>query len=415
MVEPAIPDTEAQRLASLERYAVMDTPNEVAFERMVRLVARIFEVPVAMVTFIGRDRQWFKACIGTDLRENTRALSFCSYTILTDGVMVVPDALEDVRFRDNPIVLGLGVRFYAGAPLRTSDGHNIGTLCIYDFKPRPDLTPAQRETITELAASVIDDLEARLTAERATKAERALAAVNRELSERLEQLNSINAAQLRFVEDVSHELRTPFTLIQGNIELVLRYPDLDIPERTHALTEATQATERLGRLVSDMLHLVRNNVRQPDTHARLDFAQLMRSSLEQSRPLAHAHVLTSSIESTGFLVGHADRLRQLVTILIDNACKYTPVSGRVNVVAVDHEDEIELRVEDTGVGIGEHELELVFDRFYRSKAASSDDTSGTGLGLPIARAIAQSHGGRIWMESSPGHGSRAIVRLPREL
>jgi signal transduction histidine kinase len=413
MVEPGIPDTEAQRLSSLERYAVMDTPTEVAFERMVRLVARIFDVPVAMVTFIDRDRQWFKACIGTDLRENTRALSFCSYTILTDGVMVVPDALLDERFRDNPIVLGLGVRFYAGAPLRTSDGHNIGTLCIYDFKPRPDLTSAQRETITDLAASVMDDLEARLTAQRATQAEQALVTVNRELEGRLEQLKALNVAQQRFVADASHELRTPLTLIQGNIEVVLRHPDLDLTERALALTEAKRGAERLGRLVSDMLNLVRNNVPQSETHDQLDFAQLMRSSLEASRPLAHAHALTSSIEATGHLVGHADRLRQLVMILIDNACKYTPAAGRVNVVTVNHEHEIELRVEDTGVGINEHELERVFERFYRSKTASSDGSSGTGLGLPIARAIAESHGGRIWMESTFGQGSRAIVRLPR--
>ena len=413
MTEAAIPDTEPQRLASLERYAVMDTPNEVAFERMVRLVSRIFEVPVAMVTFIDRDRQWFKACIGTDLRENTRALSFCSYTILTDGVMVVPDALLDERFRDNPIVLRLGVRFYAGAPLRTSDGHNIGTLCIYDFKPRPDLTPAQRETITDLAASVIDDLESRLSAQRATQAEQALAVVNVELEGRLKQLQTLNLAQQRFVADASHELRTPLTLIQGNIEVVLRHPDLDIAERTLALTEATRGTERLGRLVSDMLHLVRNNVPQLETHDRLDFAQLVRSSLEESRPLARDHALTTSITSTGHLVGHADRLRQLVMILIDNACKYTPAAGRVSVTTIDADHEIELRVEDTGVGIGEHELERVFERFYRSRTASRDGSSGTGLGLPIARAIAEAHGGRIWMESALGQGSRAIVRLPR--
>jgi two-component system, OmpR family, sensor kinase len=311
-------------------------------------------------------------------------------------------------------VLGLGVRFYAGVPLRTSDGHNIGTLCIYDFKPRPDLTPAQRETITDLAASVMDDLEARLTAQRAIQAEHALAVVNRELEERLAQLQVLNAAQQRFVADASHELRTPLTLIQGNIEVVLRHPDLDITERALALTEAARGAERLGRLVTDMLHLVRNDVPQSQTHDQLDFAQLVRSSLEELRPLAQDHVLTSSIESTGDIVGHADRLRQLVMILIDNACKYTPASGRVNVVTVNHEDEIELRVEDTGIGINEHELERVFERLYRSKTASTDDSSGTGLGLPIARAIAESHGGRIWMESVPGHGSCAIVRLPRE-
>ncbi len=287
MIEPFIPDNEVQRLANLERYAVLDTPSEAAFERMVNLVARLFEVPIAMVTFVERDRQWFKACIGTDLRENTRALSFCGHTILTNEVMVVPDALKDQRFRDNPVVQQLGVRFYAGASLRTSDGHNIGTLCMYDFKPRADFSQAQRETINDLAAMVMDDLEARLTANRAVQAEQSLAKVNIELAARLEQLGTLNAAQKRFVADASHELRTPLMLIQGNIDLILKYPNQNLIERETALLEAKAETERLSRLVSDMLHLARNDSFQTEVYTTLDFAQVVRSSLEESRSLAN--------------------------------------------------------------------------------------------------------------------------------
>ena len=122
MVEPTIPVNEVQRLAALERYSILNTPAEASFDRVVRIVARVFAVPIAMITFIEKDRQWFKACFSTDLRENTRALSFCSHTILSDRVMVVPDALLDERFRNNPVVLNMGLRFYAGAPLRTVDG-----------------------------------------------------------------------------------------------------------------------------------------------------------------------------------------------------------------------------------------------------------------------------------------------------
>ena len=101
MVEPTIPLNEARRLLALERYSILNTPAEASFDRVVRIVARVFAVPIAMITFIEKDRQWFKACFGTDLRENTRALSFCSHTILSDRVMVVPDALLDERFRNN--------------------------------------------------------------------------------------------------------------------------------------------------------------------------------------------------------------------------------------------------------------------------------------------------------------------------
>ncbi len=413
MIAPSIPEFEVQRLANLERYSVLDTPSEVAFERVVNLVARLFEVPIAMVSFVDRDRQWFKACIGIDLRENTRALSFCGHTILTNDVMVVPDALKDQRFKDNPVVLQLGVRFYAGASLRTSEGHNIGTLCMYDFKPRPDLTKSQRETINDLAAMVMDDLEARLTAARAIQAERSLAEVNLELAARLEELRTLNDAQKRFVADASHELRTPLMLIQGNIDLILKYPDLDLPERETALVEAKAETERLSRLVSDLLHLARNGSFQIDTYTSLDFAQVVRSSIEESRSLAHDHSLTLNITASGRVLGHADRLKQLVVLLIDNACKYTPAPGRVEVSASNVGDQLELRVRDSGVGIADSELERVFERFYRAKSARGNDTNGTGLGLPIARAIATAHGGRIWIESEIGKGSCVIVRLPR--
>lgn len=413
MITPSITDNEVKRLANLERYAVLDTPNEVAFERMVNLVARLFEVPIAMVTFIDRDRQWFKACIGTDLRENTRALSFCGHTILTNEVMVVPDAVTDQRFCDNPVVQDLGVRFYAGASLRTSDGHNIGTLCMYDFKPRADLSTAERETLQDLAAMVMDDLEARLTATRAVHAEQLLAQVNQELAARLEQLGNLNAAQKRFVADASHELRTPLMLIQGNIEMILKYPDLNPTERESALLDAKAETERLSRLVSDMLHLARNDSFQTDTYTTLDFAQVVRSSIEESRALANDHTLSLNISAAGHVLGHADRLKQLMVLLIDNACKYTPAAGRIEVSTSNLGDQLELRVRDSGVGIAESELERVFERFYRAKSARGNDLDGTGLGLPIARAIVEAHGGRIWIESELGVGSCVIVRLPR--
>jgi signal transduction histidine kinase len=413
MVEPSIPVNEAQRLATLERYSILDTPPEVAFDRMARIVARIFAAPIAMVTFIEKDRQWFKACFGTDLRENTRALSFCSQTILTDEVMVVPDAILDERFRDNPVALDMGLRFYAGAPLRTVDGRNIGTLCIYDLKPRAGLSGEERETLMDLAASVVDDLESRLTAQRAARAELQLAKVNQELAEHLEQVKDLNAAQQRFAADASHELRAPLTLIQGNIDLILAHPELEANEREIALVEAKHEAERLGRLVTDMLHLVRNGADRTQDHVNLDFSHIVRLCLEESRSLAHAHDLRFNLESKGHVIGQPDRIKQLVLILLGNALKYTPPSGGVTVTTTDLEHEVELKVEDTGIGVAEQELERVFERFYRTGVARNQFADGTGLGLSIARSIVEAHGGSIWMESVLNQGSRVMVRLPR--
>ena len=413
MVEPTIPLNEARRLIALERYSILNTPPEAAFDRVVRIAARIFAVPIAMVTFIDKDRQWFKACFGSDLRENTRALSFCSHTILNDGVMVVPDALLDQRFRENPVVLNMGLRFYAGAPLRTVDGLNIGTLCIYDVNPRADLSDEQRETLTDLAAAIVDDLESRLTAQWAARAELQLAKVNQELAERLEQVKNLNASQQRFADDASHELRAPLMLIQGNIDLILAHPELERGEREIALNEAKNEAERLSRLVTDMLHLVRNGADQTRDHVILDFAHMVQMCLKEVRPLAHAHTLKVNLESKARVIGQADQIKQLMLILVGNALKYTPVSGCVTITTTDLEHEVELRVEDTGIGVAEQDLERVFERFYRTGVARSKFADGTGLGLPIARSIVSAHAGSIWMESAIDQGSRVIVRLPR--
>lgn len=145
--------TEENRLAALERYDILDTPPEEAFDRLVELATVIFDVPIALVSLVDRERQWFKACYGFDTRETSREVSFCAYAILADEVMVVPDATQDQRFRDNALVTGApGIRFYAGAPLKTSDGHSLGSLCVIDTKPRAVFTSSQQQTLAGLAA-----------------------------------------------------------------------------------------------------------------------------------------------------------------------------------------------------------------------------------------------------------------------
>jgi len=162
---PTTPDDEAGRLAALRRYEVLDTPAEDAFDRLTRLATRIFDVPIALVSLVDQDRQWFKSCQGLDLPETPRGVAFCAQAILSDDVTIVPDATEDPRFKDSPLVTEMGIRFYAGAPLRSPDGYNLGTLCIKDRVPR-DLSPDQRETLRDLAAVVVDEMELRLALSR---------------------------------------------------------------------------------------------------------------------------------------------------------------------------------------------------------------------------------------------------------
>ena len=155
---------EKARLAALRRYAVLDTPPEAPFDRIARLAARLFEAPIALVTLVDEDRQWFKAGIGFGQNETDIELSFCAHTIRDEGVMVVEDATEDERFADNPLVTGEpGIRFYAGAPLVTPDGYRIGSVCVIDTAPRTLDAPASLDALQDLADMAMDQMQRRVT------------------------------------------------------------------------------------------------------------------------------------------------------------------------------------------------------------------------------------------------------------
>jgi diguanylate cyclase (GGDEF)-like protein len=152
---------EDARLAALQRYDVLDTPREAAFDRIATLIRLVFGVETSLVTMIDAHRQWYKAAEGTPNIEVPRGESFCRYTIKEDEPVIVPDATQDARFKDNPHVTSPnGVRFYAGMPLRTPDGENIGTICAIDSKPR-QFSSHEIEIFKELARVAMSELELR--------------------------------------------------------------------------------------------------------------------------------------------------------------------------------------------------------------------------------------------------------------
>ena len=162
---PALSLESPGRLEALRRYSILDTAREPSFDRITRLVATAFQAPSVRLTFVEDGREWTKSWVGLDLPEPDRATSFCHCTILSDQVMLVPDARQDTRFQDSPLVAGAPhVRFYAGAPLKTADGFILGALCILDPRPR-DFSPADESTLADFAAIVTTELELRRAAQ----------------------------------------------------------------------------------------------------------------------------------------------------------------------------------------------------------------------------------------------------------
>ncbi len=212
---PPIPTDEERRLAALYRCEILDTPPEEAFDRVTRLACRVFDVPVALVSLVDRHRQWFKSAQGVDVPETDREIAFCAHGICEEGQFIVPDALEDSRFRDNPMVTNPPhVRFYAGVPLTVEGRYRVGMLCIKDYRPRV-LSEEDLEMLQDLGQTVVDSLERR-------RAQLAVEAGVRELEKEHRELQLLAAAfetsQATLISDASgviQRVNPAFTRITG--------------------------------------------------------------------------------------------------------------------------------------------------------------------------------------------------------
>ncbi len=218
----------------------------------------------------------------------------------------------------------------------------------------------------------------------------------------------------RFSADASHELRTPLTVLRGELEAVAQEPHLTA-EMREMIGSALEETERLAKIVESLLVISRLDAGEARMErARFDLAELMAATIEQLRLLAEDKDITlvSDAQGTVEVEGDRARLKQVVVNLVDNAIKYTPAGGRVEVRVTREDDHALLEVNDTGVGVPAEALPHIFERFYRVDKARSRAVGGTGLGLAIVKSICTAHGGRVKVESTENKGSRFQVQLP---
>ena len=218
-------ETERQRLAAVARYEILDSPPDGAFDRISALAARLFQVPIGIVSIVERDRIWFKSHHGIEVEQIDREDGLCASAILQDEPWLVTDAQIDPRTLANPLVAGeMGLRFYAGVPLTTHDGHNLGTLCVLGQQPR-EVTEDEVNVLRDLAAIVMDELELRLSARKTVDLE---AELRRNAEDQANSLLARYAAQ----EAASHEVaerraRIAGTLSRDDITMVLQ-PIMDL-------------------------------------------------------------------------------------------------------------------------------------------------------------------------------------------
>ena len=395
--EIPIPHNELARLAALKRYNILDTLPEHAFDDATKLVSYICGVPIAHISFIDESRQWFKSEIGIGVPEVPREISFCRYTILESDMVEIPDTHLNERFKDDPNVTGgFKVRFYAGVPLTTPDGYNIGTICAIDHVSK-ELNENQRNAISIVAKHVINQLELR------TK--------NIELDAQKKIAERAVLAKDSFLANMSHEIRTPLNAIIGFTDL-LAQTKLDTVQQDY-IGSVQIAGENLLLIVNDILDL-----------SKIESGNLVieGQSFNLKKTLKHIYKLLKvkvpkDIEFNLFLdadmpdnvIGDQGRLNQILVNLTGNALKFTEEGEvTVSVKLVDEtEDHYALRfsVKDTGIGIPEDKLATIFERFKQAEESTTRRFGGTGLGLNIVKQLVELHGSEIQVKSKPNRGS----------
>lgn len=289
-----LPPNEEARLAKLYEYQILDTLPEQGYDDLTYLASRICGAPISLVTLVDRDRQWFKSRVGLELAETPRDFSFCAHAILQSGVMVVPDARQDPRFADNPLVTGdPHIRFYAGAPLVSPSGEALGTLCVIDRKPR-QMEEEEQKALAALARQVTAQLELRREIQERRRYQEILEQANARLKlladhDELTGLYNRRVLIARLKEEFHRALRyeQPLSLLMFDVDWFKAYND----------AFGHPAGDEVLRQIA---HLVRRMLRAGDVPARYggeEFAVVLPNTLAQGA-LALAERLREAVANT---------------------------------------------------------------------------------------------------------------------
>lgn len=394
MFSAPIPDNDAERLATLYRYSILDSETEQGYEDVVALASYICETPFSTITLVDRDRQWFKSEVGFGTNETGRADGFCACAVMQPEMLVIGDTLLEPRFAQNPFVLGgPEIRFYAGAPLVAPNGHILGTVCVFDTKPRT-LSKAQTSAMQALSRQVMALLEARL---KVLDNERAAAALMQ--TEKL-------AAVGRLASSMAHGINNPLEAVTNLLYLAqMKTEDAEVQGW---LTEADQELRRVSLIANQSLQFHKQSSK-PQSMSCLD---LFSSSLT---------VFEARLKNAGITVEKRKRamepvlcfegdIRQVLANVLTNAIDAMPEGGRLLVRSREGTDwktdrrGLVLTVADTGSGMDAGTRGKIFEAFFSTKGIG-----GSGLGLWVAADIMQRHAGKIAVRSGQREGRRGTV------
>ncbi|MDQ6890750.1 MAG: GAF domain-containing sensor histidine kinase [Bacteroidota bacterium] len=382
---------EAERIKTLKKYDILDTPPDGSFDRIVKLASILLDVPIALVTLVDSDRIWFKSHYGLDTPQIGRDPGLCASAILSDEIYLVEDALKDPRTLANPLVAGeFGLKFYAAAPLKVKEGHNLGTFCVIDKNPR-QFTQAQKEILQSLADIVVDQLELRLAARKAV----------------------FNQNQL--LNMAVHDLKSPLTAISISAEFIKNEKN----ESKNIAVMCDQILKSAGKMtntinaVLESSRIKLNKIQLRIT--KINLANLVGRVVITNQILAkNKHQkLQLDIENHPFVCADESKLIEITDNLINNAIKYSPENKNITITIAERNNKAIMEVLDEGQGLDEEDKKNLFQPFTKLSAQPTGGENSTGLGLSIVKVLVEAHKGNIRAESDgKNKGAKFIVELP---
>ncbi|MBY0518747.1 MAG: GAF domain-containing sensor histidine kinase [Bacteriovoracaceae bacterium] len=385
MIKPQNHPYESDRLQSLKSYQLLDTTPEKSFDDIAKIAAQICHVPIALISLVDKERQWFKAKVGINVDETPRELSFCGHAIHLDDVMHIPDATQDKRFFDNPLVTdGPKIRFYAGAPLIGPDGLAIGTLCVIDSKPKT-LSDSQLEALRALSRLAFEQFELRKTNIGLQQLLVKLESSQDQKEERLKSLGQLSSG-------VAHEINNPLAILKGMLEII-RLKIGDSVNLENDFKKMKNAIDRVANIVNAMKSFTqertvlrpRNLSTQKLLNKIIDLNSLMINE-------AGIHIHYPKDESS-FIQGDEEQLLNVFSSLIKNSIEATAdsVEKWIKIETFVEDGHWVLRFSDSGRGISPEHLNRVFEPFFTTKPPGK----GQGLSLSVAKGIVAAHGGQM--------------------
>lgn len=409
MISPKLPINEHDRLNALLQYDILDTPEEQAFDDLVKLASQICATPISLVTLVDTSRQWFKAKVGLAIQETSREMAFCSYAIHSDEMMIVRDTHEDKRFVNNPLVLEAPkIRFYAGMPLVSPEGYRLGTLCVIDSVPR-ELTEHQLFAIEVLSRQVVQHLELK----------RHLKSLGVSYKKIYDQHNALKRSSLvsnKLMSIISHDLSGPMTTMKGFLNL-FQNNQLSHQEILQFSKGISKLIDSSSSLLDNLLQWGLSQIEQEGLRIkqiRLDTTILeVISHLQLPINYKNNHIIYEMPENCE-LMADVVMIRFILRNLIQNANKFTE-NGTIEIYVVQDAEEYTISIKDNGVGIEEERLSELLKWDMRVSTRGTFGEKGAGLGLLICKEFIDKHRGKIHIESKTGKGSIFSFTISKHL